>query len=382
LKPSSHPELVLLIRGAADHAQELLGGRTPLQYAELPNLRALSRRARARAFDTAPSGHSGHAGGDLFAAFCVAADGEGDPPAAAVTWHGAGGPAEGAAVIHADPVRLAVSYEATVVMDPDELGLDREEAEALAGRLNDALFREAGARLAVVSPQRWVLHLESPPGVRTTALEAWIGADASGGLPQGEERREWHRLINEVQMVLAADPVNQARRREGRPEVNSLWFWGGGGLPEAGDAPWTAVWGEAPGLDGLARLSGVPARGPISDFQAVLAEAAGDGPLLAVADRPRAAGARGDLGAKIDALEALDGDWLGPLETALARRRLQSAWVILGPEAPTGTRAAEPVPPAPALQCRGGRVWPWNRAKPLAESGIPGKPIGWDDLLG
>lgn len=376
------PELVLLIRGAADHPQELLGGRTPLEYAELPGLRALSRRGRTVPFDTSPSGHAGHGGGDLFAAFGVAVDPAADLPAAALTWHGAGEAAEGAAVIHADPVRMAVSYEATVVMDPDELGLSREEADALAASLNEQLFAEVGARLAVVSPERWVLHLESPPGIRTVPLEAWIGADAGGGLPQGEARREWHRLINEAQMALAAHPVNAARRRAGRPEVSSLWFWGGGALPEAPPARWRAVWGEAPGLDGLARLTGVPARGRVTDFAAVVAEAGPGGPVLAVADGPRAAGARGDLGAKIDALEALDRDWLGPLERALAAGRVGAAWVILGPEAPTGTRAAEPVPAAPALRCRGGRVWPWNRPRMVTESGASGRTVGWSDLLG
>jgi hypothetical protein len=227
-----------------------------------------------------------------------------------------------------------------------------------------------------------VLHLDAHAGVRTVPLEGWIGADAGHGLPEGEQRGPWHRLINEVQMVLATHPVNEARRRAGRPEVNSLWFWGGGGLPASGGAPWQSVWGEAPELPGLARLAGVPQRGPVTEFEAVVAEAGQGGPVLAVADGARAAGARGDLGAKIDALEALDSDWFGPLEAALAGRRLANAWVILGPEAPTGTRAAEPVPHAPALICRGGRVWPWNRPKPVSEDLATGRPVGWGNLLG
>ncbi|MEF8793166.1 hypothetical protein [Thiohalorhabdus sp.] len=381
MKSPPTPELVLLIRGGADHPQDLLGGRTPLDYAELPGLRALSRRGRPHPFNVAPSGHAGHGGGDLFAAFGVTAEPGEDLPVAAVTWHGTGETA-GIMAIHADPVRMAVSYEATVVMDPDELALTRDEAEALVATLNEQLFAGTGAYLAVVSPGRWVLHLEARPDIRTVPLEGWIGADASGGLPEGPQRGEWHRLINEAQMVLAAHPVNEDRRREGRSEVNSLWFWGGGALPAAGSPGWQAVWGEAPELTGLARLTGVPERGPVTDFGEMVAEAAGDGPILAVADTPRVAGARGDLGAKVDALEDLDREWLGPLEAALASRQLAAAWVILGPEAPTGTRAAEPVPAAPALACRGGRVWPWSRPKPVNESLAAGRTVGWADLLG
>ncbi|MFB6260448.1 MAG: hypothetical protein ABEJ96_08525, partial [Thiohalorhabdaceae bacterium] len=237
MKSPQKPELVLLIRGAADHPQELLGERTPLDYAELPNIRALSRRAKAHAFDAAPSGHAGHAGGDLFAAFGVAAEAGRDLPMAAVAWYGTG-EAAGTMAIHADPVRMAVSYEATVVMDPDDLGLTRDEAESLVATLNEQLFADTGARLVAITANRWVLHLEDRPAIRTASLEGWIGADASGGMPEGPDRREWHRLINEVQMVLATHPVNEARRREGLPEVNSLWFWGGGALPQGAPARW------------------------------------------------------------------------------------------------------------------------------------------------
>ncbi|MFP4559702.1 MAG: hypothetical protein ACLFQ3_00110 [Thiohalorhabdus sp.] len=377
------PDLVLLLRGAADHPQELLGGRTPLEYGELPNLRRLTRRGRPLALDAAPSGHSVHAGGDLLAAFGrTPAHGQ-DPPAGVVDWLGAGRePGEGA-YLHADPARLAVTPEAAVVLDPDELALDREEAEELTDALNRELFAEQGGALAALEPGRWVLHLPAPPGIRTVPLEGWIGADARGGLPTGTDAVAWHRLANEAQMVLAAHPVNERRRRAGRPEANSLWFWGAGPLPQAGSAaPWQEVWGEAPLLPGLARLSGLVPRGPLAGLAPALAAAGEGGPVLVVADRPRAAGARGDLGAKLEALEELDRAWLGPLEEALARRDLGSAWVVLGPEAPTGARAAEPSPPAPVLSCRAGRLRPWSRARTVSEPRLSGTPVGWEAVIG
>ncbi|SCY57314.1 hypothetical protein [Thiohalorhabdus denitrificans] len=377
------PALVLLIRGAADHPQDLLGGRTPLEYGDLPNLRRLARRGRPRAFDAAPSGHSVHAGGDLLAAFGRIPAPEEDPPAGVVDWLGAGRDPEGGVYLHADPARLAVTPEAAVVLDPDELALDREEAEELANALNRELFAEQGGHLSVLEPGRWVLHLPEAPGIRTVPLEAWIGADARGGLPGGEEEVAWHRLANEVQMVLAAHPVNERRRRAGRPEANTLWFWGSGALPEPGSpGPWKGVWGEAPLLPGLARLSGVAHQGPLPDLGPALSEAQGGGPVLAVADQARAAGARGDLGAKLEALEELDRRWLGPLEEALARRDLGSAWVVLGPEAPTGARAAEPPPSAPALSCHAGKVWPWSRARTVSENRLSGAPVGWEAVIG
>ena len=381
MTPTSPPDLVLLLRGAADRSQDLLGGRTPLTYAELPNLRRLTRRGPVRPFQAAPEGHSVHAGGDLFPAFGVSAFPGKDLPVAAADWEGAGREAR-AAYIHADPVRLAVTPQAALLTDPEELDLSTAEAGDLVSVLNQELFGVEGWRLEALAPGSWVLEMPEPPELRTVPLEGWIGAEASGGLPAGGDRAVWHRLVNEAQMVLAAHPVNRRRREEGRPEVTSLWPWGAGARPAAGSTPWAGAGGKAHALLGLARWTGVPYLGGIPSFQGILEAAEEGGPVLAVADRPRAAGARGDLGAKIRALEALDEGWLGALDQALAEGRLKRAWVVLGPEAPVGIRTAEPAPPCPVVLCRSGRLFPWRRPRDVGEAGLSGKSVGWPDILG
>ncbi len=378
---AAFPDLVLLLRGAADRPQELMGGRTPLEYAELPNLRRLSRRGPLRPFRAAPFGHSVHAGDDLFAALGAGGGGDADLPMAAAAWEGAGHEAA-AAYLHADPVHLAVTPEAAVLTDPDGLALAAEEAAELVGALNEELFSANDRRLAALAPGIWVLEMDRTPDLRTVPLEGLIGAEASAGLPGGPDRAHWHRLVNEAQMVLVAQPVNERRRREGRPEVNSLWFWGGGPRPKVGANPWVGVGGKAPGLLGLARWAGVPYLGGIPVFEGMVEAAEEGGPILAVADQARAAGARGDLGAKVEALEALDTGWLGPLEQALGEERRGRAWVVLGPEAPIGARAAEPAPPCPVLDCRGGRPRPWRRARAVGEGRASGGVVGWEDILG
>jgi len=373
-------DLVVLLRGAADRPQELLGNRTPLEYADLPHLRALSRRGRPRPFDSAPSGHSVHEGGDLAAAFGLTPSPDADLPAGALAALAAGEEAPSGPCLRADPASITVTPDAAVVRDPGQLALSSEEAAALAETLNQELFAEDGARLEVLEPGQWLLHLPEPPAIRTAPLEAWIGADARGGLATGPEGAAWHRLSNEVQMVLAGHPVNQRRREAGQLEVNTLWFWGGGTLPTGSAPAWGMAWGRAPLLAGLARFAGIPHRSDAGDFTEVMASAREGGPVLAVADAPRVAGARGDLGAKVDALEALDRDWLGPLEEALAGGRLKGAGVVLGPEAPTGARPDHPVPPAPVLPCRGGRVWPWQRPQAVSERMLKGGSLGWGDF--
>jgi len=374
--------LVLLIRGAADRPQDLLGGRTPLEYANLPHLRRLTRRGRIRPFRAAPSGHTVHGGGDLFDAFGISLQSDRDPPMGPVSWRPNGRDLPKRAAIRADPVRLAVSPEVAAVMDPDELSLGQTEAAELAEALNREVFRPLDAELVVLEPARWVLHLGEIPKVTTMPLEGWIGADAAWGLPRGTDQQGWHRLINEIQMVLAEHSVNRARREAGQPEANSLWLWGGGVMPDPGASRWRGVWGQADGLPGLAELGGAPYRGAVDELREVTGQAGAEPPHLVVADAPRAAGGRGDLGAKVDALEALDRDWLAALDAALDSRSLEGAWLVLGPEAPTGGRARAPVPPCPALHCRPGRIWPWMRASAPSERNLVGGAVGWEDLVG
>ena len=52
-------------------------------------------------------------------------------------------------------------------------------------------------------------------------------------LPDHPEARYWRRILNEIQVALHHCPVNVRRRAVGKPQVNSVWFWGGGFIPEA-----------------------------------------------------------------------------------------------------------------------------------------------------
>src|SRR3546814_7921528 len=51
-------------------------------------------------------------------------------------------------------------------------------------------------------------------------------------LPAGNDGRRWRAVLNEAQIVLHNHPVNAERVRSGRMPVNSLWFHGGGRLPD------------------------------------------------------------------------------------------------------------------------------------------------------
>jgi hypothetical protein len=97
-------------------------------------------------------------------------------------------------------------------------------------------------------------------------------------LPQGEDALVWQRTMTEIQMLLHASPVNARRGEQGLLTVNSLWFWGGGVLPQAGGVcDWDRVIADDPLARGLARLQGLETEAPAAT---ALASAAGEKRVL------------------------------------------------------------------------------------------------------
>lgn len=134
----------------------------------------------------------------------------------------------------ADPVYLHSGVD-RVVLHPEAPGLDREETELLFADLNRHLQQD-GLVLKAFSPQRWYLHqlddtFITPLPVTTPPSE--VGGDSIfPSLPRSDERY-WHRLMNEIQMLLHDHPVNQMREQNGQVPVKGIWLWGEGDLDKA-----------------------------------------------------------------------------------------------------------------------------------------------------
>lgn len=161
--------------------------------------------------------------------------------------------------LRADPVHLRAQHDQLLLLPPASLAIESGESQALVESLNRH-FSPDGLTFLAPHPQRWYLRTPVTPDIRTVSLESVIGRDINRLLPQGEDRMRFHRLFNEVQMLLHAHPVNAAREESGAPLINSLWFWGGGTLPAA-RASWALVISDNPLASGLARLAEVPATG-------------------------------------------------------------------------------------------------------------------------
>jgi hypothetical protein len=126
--------------------------------------------------------------------------------------------------LRADPVNLDLQRDQLLLAT---VQVGSEEAAALCASLNEH-FAGQDMEFFAPHPQRWYVRLDALPRISTAPLSQVVGGDVRRALPEGEDAARWHQLFNEIQMLLHAHPLNEAREARGEPTVNSVWFWGGG----------------------------------------------------------------------------------------------------------------------------------------------------------
>ena len=220
--------------------------------------------------------------------------------------------------LRADPVHLRADIDDLVLFDASDIDLSPDDAVALARTVNEALGPD-GPRIDAAHPHRWYVAPDAPARIATTPLSRAAGAPVSGALPRGPDAAVWHRWMNEVQMALHECPVNVERERRGVVPVNSVWVWGAGSLPPAGDAPapFVRVWTDDALLRGLARHSGVECGVNPAGAQEWLDGDPGPGAHLAAFDGLYPAVRRADIDAWRAGLARLSRSWARPLLDAL-----------------------------------------------------------------
>ncbi len=301
------PELTLLIPGLSAPLPE---GREP------PVLKALETLlARADEESLAGEDYASVLGG-LYGL-------KGEIPSGAIALRGEGGMPGEAAWMHADPVRL--------VADRDRLYLGEyvapsiDEARALVAELN-AHLAEDGMQLLVMDARRWYLRLDGPMALSTTSIDRALGRAIDELLPQGEEGASLRRLLTECQMLLHGSLVNAERQARGEGEVNSLWLWGAGVLPDAPKQRYPAVFADEPLARGMAYLSSVepgPAFASFDSYRSHHRDFA-----LVVLNELREARLDADESARLQCLEGIERQWAAPLLAALKSGRLNSLRIL------------------------------------------------------
>ena len=222
--------IVVLGDGMADQPLEELGGKTPLEYAQTPQMDALAKKGSIGMVRTVPEGMS--PGSDTANLSVLGYDPKiyysGRSPLEALN---IGVDLEnGDVAVRANLVTLSEEeeeYEEKRILDHSSDEISTEEAAQLLEAVREVLEDErfqfyvgTSYRHCLVWKQGMVLPLTPPHDIR--------GKQITEYLPQEPSFLEMQKKSYEI---LKNHPVNVKRREQGLNPANSLWFWGAGTKP-------------------------------------------------------------------------------------------------------------------------------------------------------
>ena len=222
--------IVVLGDGMADQPLEELGGKTPLEYAQTPQMDALAKKGSIGMVRTVPEGMS--PGSDTANLSVLGYNPK--------IYYSGRSPLEelnigvdlenGDVAVRANLVTLSEEeeeYEEKRILDHSSDEISTEEAAQLLEAVREVLEDErfqfyvgTSYRHCLVWKQGMVLPLTPPHDI-------W-GKQITEYLPQEPSFLEMQKKSYEI---LKDHPVNVKRREQGLNPANSLWFWGAGTKP-------------------------------------------------------------------------------------------------------------------------------------------------------
>ena len=247
--------VIILGDGMADEPLAELGGRTPLEYAEIPNMDKIAREGRCGILRTVPDGFE--PGSDIANLSILGYD-----PHVSYTGRG---PLEAASMgVTLQDGEIAyrcnlVTVRDGVMEDFNAGHISSAEGAELLHDLDAALgdvrvYPGVGYRNLMVVPRAL--------GAETTAPHDIVDQPVADYLPRGEDAAILLDCIEQSQEVFADHPVNRRRLREGKAPATGIWPWSGGKKPSL--APFREKYGLAGGvisavdlLRGIACLAGM-----------------------------------------------------------------------------------------------------------------------------
>ena len=156
-------------------------------------------------------------------------------------------------VCYASPVLIQPNRDHLSIVQEKGFELDVNEATDLCAEFND-YFKDDGLQFSFTEPNTWFCFSEE---VRSTAFHSpssIIGKNIIDYLPTEISDVQWRKVFNETQMLLHHSATNQQRIVNGKAEINSLWFWGGGTLADTSRLKYNQVFTNNIEIKGLAKL--------------------------------------------------------------------------------------------------------------------------------
>jgi 2,3-bisphosphoglycerate-independent phosphoglycerate mutase len=218
--------------GMADWPCDELGGKTPLEAANKPNMDLLATRGELGLVATIPPGMP--SGSDVGTMTMLGYD-----PA---RYHTGRAPIEAASqgiemapddvVFRMNLVSLKPGADGALVMDDFTAGhITTEEAAAIVADLSAQLSDDGVEFHNGVSYRHLMVWHGGPAATRLTPPHDITGKPSGPHLPEGEGAERLRKIMDRAAAILREHPVNRARIAAGKPAATSVWFWGQGRRP-------------------------------------------------------------------------------------------------------------------------------------------------------
>ena len=356
--------IIVLCDGMADEPLEKLGGETPLEAAVTVNMDRLARDAEIGMVRTVPEGMA--PGSDTANLSVIGYDPKkyytGRSPLEALSVGVDMTPSD--VSFRCNLVTLSEegdTYEERRILDHSSGEITTQEAAILLNALKEGLKRE-GYEFYVGTSYRHLLVWKNGKVRELTAPHDILTKRIGDYLPSDPVLRE---MMEKSYAILKDHPVNQARKEKGLNPANSVWFWGAGTRPmltsfekknQVKGAMISAVdllKGIAVGAD-MYNITVEGANGGLHTNYAGKANAAvkalteeGYDFVYIHIEAPDEMGHQGNIEDKIEAIERIDAQIIGPVADKL-REAGEAFRMLVLPDHPTPirlrTHTSSPVP--------------------------------------
>jgi 2,3-bisphosphoglycerate-independent phosphoglycerate mutase len=349
--------------GMADYPLEELGGRTPLEAADIPHMDEVARMGAMGMVRTIPDGMQ--PGSDIANLNLLGYD--------VAKYYSGRAPLEAASrgiELSADEVAFRCNLVTVVdgiMVDYSAGHITSGEAAELIDRI-DAELGNAELRFYSGVSYRHLLTVQGGEGklldtdLKCTPPHDIVGQPIDEYLPNGEDEALIRKLMSDSVGVLSDHEVNRRRTDAGKRPANMIWLWGQGKRPSM------PVFSDLYGVTGsvisavdlirgmgkYAGLSVIEVPGATGYFDTNYegkgrygAEALREGDFLFMhVEAPDEAGHVGDVEEKVRAIENFDRHVVGPIIEELSRSKEYRVIILPDHLTPISVRThvADPVP--------------------------------------
>lgn len=355
--------IVMLGDGMADYPVEALGGKTPLEVAKKPNIDRLARGGRLGMVKTVPDGLK--PGSDVANLSAMGYD-----PLKCYTGRS---PLEAVSIgIQMDDTDVAfrcnlvtlsddAEYAEKTMVDYSSGEITTAEAAELIRAVDEAFRTDEILFYPGISYRHCMIWHQGPVGLNLTPPHDISDRKITEYLPQNPVILD---LMKRSYEILKDHPINQDRMARGLNPANSIWLWGEGTRPgvtgfEAAYGVKASVISAVDLIKGIGLCAGMKvievegATGNIDTNFKGKGEAAlktllnGQDLVYIHVEAPDECGHHGDLEGKIQAIERIDQDIVGPLLKGLEEAG-EDYSILVMPDHPTPisikTHISDPIP--------------------------------------